>query len=291
MFTSLSLRNFKAFRELSSLDLAPVTVLIGPNGSGKSTVLQALAFLKQSATAGALVYSGDNALVELGDFEEVVHSGDSYLDVGVAFGARVASMGTRWPKSKAGLGKLPFALDFSARLKADGWYEQHLAIETTTGPKFDSDQRDGLVIEHEEATFRPGLVQAGAFRYDMSVSSSAPSRKPAQEDVEEDLRLLGRALNRQLDRYFFVPSHRGLVGGHFKLQGQATLDLASAKGFAEFARNVATAMVLNRDLEAQIGDWLEEVVGLRVEAHNRPNNIVSVVFRGPKDRRFVEAHN
>ena len=52
MLQKLELRNFKGFRQ-QSFDLAPITVLVGRNGTGKSSVLQALAFLKQSSVAGA----------------------------------------------------------------------------------------------------------------------------------------------------------------------------------------------------------------------------------------------
>ena len=51
MLQKLELRNFKGFRQ-QSFDLAPITVLVGRNGTGKSSVLQALAFLKQSSVAG-----------------------------------------------------------------------------------------------------------------------------------------------------------------------------------------------------------------------------------------------
>ena len=51
MLQRFELRNFKAFRQ-QSFDLAPITVFVGRNGTGKSSVLQALAFLKQSSVAG-----------------------------------------------------------------------------------------------------------------------------------------------------------------------------------------------------------------------------------------------
>ncbi len=48
MLKQISLKNFKAFKELT-LDLADITILIGPQGVGKSTILDALLLLAQSA--------------------------------------------------------------------------------------------------------------------------------------------------------------------------------------------------------------------------------------------------
>lgn len=53
MIERLTLTNFKAFQH-ADLPLKPFTLLTGLNSSGKSTVLQALALLHQSYTAGDL---------------------------------------------------------------------------------------------------------------------------------------------------------------------------------------------------------------------------------------------
>ncbi len=48
----LSVRNFRALRELELRDITPLTVLVGPNGSGKSTVFDVFAFLSECFTDG-----------------------------------------------------------------------------------------------------------------------------------------------------------------------------------------------------------------------------------------------
>ncbi|MFD5659942.1 AAA family ATPase [Streptomyces hirsutus] len=53
MIDRLALTNFKAFQHVD-LPLGPLTLLTGLNSSGKSSVLQALALLHQSYTAGDL---------------------------------------------------------------------------------------------------------------------------------------------------------------------------------------------------------------------------------------------
>ena len=100
MLQKLELRNFKGFRQ-QSFDLAPITVLVGRNGTGKSSVLQALAFLKQSSLAGREVYSasdGAPVLTDLGSFADVVHMGDSALPIELKLRAQLDSLGpVPWP--------------------------------------------------------------------------------------------------------------------------------------------------------------------------------------------------
>ncbi|MFE9579800.1 DUF3696 domain-containing protein [Nocardia sp. NPDC006044] len=77
MLTDIRLQNFKAFAD-QNIPLRQITLLSGLNSSGKSTVLQALALLRQSYTAGVLsnrdtglLLNGE--LVELGTGKDVRH--------------------------------------------------------------------------------------------------------------------------------------------------------------------------------------------------------------------------
>lgn len=47
MYTRLTLRNIRSWREQHVLELSPLTVLVGPNASGKTTVLEVLHLLSQ----------------------------------------------------------------------------------------------------------------------------------------------------------------------------------------------------------------------------------------------------
>jgi len=49
---ALTVRNYRALREVSFTDLRPMTVLLGPNGSGKSTVFDVFAFLSECFSTG-----------------------------------------------------------------------------------------------------------------------------------------------------------------------------------------------------------------------------------------------
>lgn len=77
MLTSLSLTNFKAWKCIDKMRLAPITGLFGTNSSGKSSILQFLLMLKQtadSADRGVVLHLGDDkSLVSLGTISDVAY--------------------------------------------------------------------------------------------------------------------------------------------------------------------------------------------------------------------------
>jgi len=78
MLTSLSLTNFKAWKSIGKMRLAPITALFGTNSSGKSSILQFLLMLKQtadSADRGVVLHLGDDkSPVNLGTISDVSHA-------------------------------------------------------------------------------------------------------------------------------------------------------------------------------------------------------------------------
>ena len=79
MLSSLKVENFKAWRKLD-IEFGMVTGLFGKNSSGKSSILQLLLMLKQTKNATdrrlVLDFGGPNALVNLGNYRDVVHKHD-----------------------------------------------------------------------------------------------------------------------------------------------------------------------------------------------------------------------
>lgn len=89
MLTSLSLTNFKAWRSIERMRLAPITCLFGTNSSGKSSILQFLLMLKQtadSADRSAVLHLGDEkSLVSLGTISDVAygHAKEAAISIGI----------------------------------------------------------------------------------------------------------------------------------------------------------------------------------------------------------------
>lgn len=81
MFTSLKLKNFKAWRDSGEISLAPVTLLLGSNSTGKSSLIQSLLLLKQTVTSPDrsihLNLGGDevNDYFNFGHFNDVLTQG------------------------------------------------------------------------------------------------------------------------------------------------------------------------------------------------------------------------
>src|SRR5271157_1941196 len=76
MLTKLSLTNFKSWREIRDMRLAPITGLFGSNSSGKTSILQLLLMLKQTVESPdrvqALIFGDEKTPVNLGTFQDIV---------------------------------------------------------------------------------------------------------------------------------------------------------------------------------------------------------------------------
>ncbi|RUQ29754.1 MAG: DUF3696 domain-containing protein [Candidatus Competibacteraceae bacterium] len=91
MFTKLTLKNFKAWRDRIDVELTPITMLLGTNSSGKSSLLQALLLLKQTAASPDrrihLNLGGDevNDYFNFGHFNDVLTHGASPRQFEIGF--------------------------------------------------------------------------------------------------------------------------------------------------------------------------------------------------------------
>lgn len=81
MFTSLRIKNFKAWKDTGDVRLAPLTVIFGSNSAGKSSLGHLLLALKQTAASSdrkrALHTGDETSLIDLGSFVESLHGHDA----------------------------------------------------------------------------------------------------------------------------------------------------------------------------------------------------------------------
>lgn len=81
MLKSITLENYKCFKQLEDLEIKPLTILCGVNSSGKSSIIKSLLMLKQSYSS----FSNSNSLSINGDytnngmFKDVVNGGKGNL--------------------------------------------------------------------------------------------------------------------------------------------------------------------------------------------------------------------
>jgi predicted ATPase len=91
MLTSLSLTNFKAWKSVDKMPLAPITGLFGTNSSGKSSILQFLLMLKQTADSPdrqQVLFLGEEksekSLVVFGTFDDLLYKSATDKKMGMS---------------------------------------------------------------------------------------------------------------------------------------------------------------------------------------------------------------
>jgi len=99
LLSAISIENFKAFRDVQEIPLAPITLLFGNNSVGKSSVMQTLLMLKQTVDKHESPLESDQdpipgffptgKLVDLGTYKNLIWGQDSNrpLCLGFRFGA------------------------------------------------------------------------------------------------------------------------------------------------------------------------------------------------------------
>lgn len=81
LFTDLEATNFKSWKELPSIQLAPITGFFGSNSSGKTSLIQLFLLLKQTSASTDRLQplqfgESSRSFVDLGSFRDVVHGHD-----------------------------------------------------------------------------------------------------------------------------------------------------------------------------------------------------------------------
>ena len=92
MITHIRVKNFKSWKDSDKVELAPLTGFFGTNSSGKSSLLQMLLLLKQTVGSDKILFfGGENSLVNLGNFREVIHGHDLEAKLGLEFGWKIVT--------------------------------------------------------------------------------------------------------------------------------------------------------------------------------------------------------
>lgn len=91
MLGKLSIEGFKCFESKTSIDLAPITILIGPNNSGKTALIQTLLLLKQTIESRSaepvLLLNGQ--YFDFGTYKDIVFGNN--LNRHISIGCNISS--------------------------------------------------------------------------------------------------------------------------------------------------------------------------------------------------------
>ena len=90
MIDYLRLRKYKSWEDTKSIKLKPITGFFGPNSSGKTSLIQSILLMKQTVESPDRVFllnfGDEETLVDLGDFQSIIHKHDRKSALRVAIG-------------------------------------------------------------------------------------------------------------------------------------------------------------------------------------------------------------
>ena len=114
MITELRAQNFKSWQDTDTLQFAPLTGFFGANNSGKTSILQVLLLLQQTVREENFNFplnfgKGNNSLVNLGNFDAVIHRHNKTFSLGI-------SVSWRLPRKIKIRGNLTDSLSFSTTI-------------------------------------------------------------------------------------------------------------------------------------------------------------------------------
>lgn len=100
MLSSITLENFKAFKNLDNLEIKPITIFCGTNSCGKSSILESILLLKQTIESKNpnqnLLLNG--RFVHLGNFENVIFEKNTDSDLVLNYSFKMKK--SDFPKEK-----------------------------------------------------------------------------------------------------------------------------------------------------------------------------------------------
>lgn len=290
MIHRLSLKNFKLHAS-TTIEAAPITVLIGPNNSGKSSLLQALLCLRQAASRGRqnlcvpvqrqqtsieqpYLFSPEH-IIDIGKFNDVVRHGQKEIQIGVA-----VSLPRTEPLKYGGPVEINFiAVNFDVHVRNNlpvyhaGFLQSPLGrIPWEWSPR-QPEQHVTIKVDEAELRFRT----TADFRLLGYAGGSSPSDFPVEKstDIREWGEYLGNAVVFLLNSVHPIFPLRGFEEWAYPLPGDApaNLDMITLHD-----RSLATTSILayNRNLEERLSEWLQEVIGVGIKFHLIKGNRVLI---------------
>lgn len=162
---SVTLENFRCFREKQTVKLAPLTLLVGENSTGKTSFLALLRILSQLAD-GETNFDFKAAPYDLGSFDEIAHSRG-----GRGGRAQEFSVGTR-----TGLERSRHASPETGVLHIDGRFRRRGTAPTLVGRRAVGGKNWIDEQIDSQGKYRAEMgTKSGHWRLRPSASSSIPS--------------------------------------------------------------------------------------------------------------------
>lgn len=266
MLKHIHLENFKA-QQAADLDFSKINVLTGFNSTGKTTVIQSLAFIKQSLQKKELSFN--DYLLRLGDYREVVSRHDTDLPIRIS--VTLDESGE----------ELRYGLEASM-----GGVVESFAVNGEEGWKWDS-RTDGAV-EASGRLFFP--IAAGGYGGGVFMSSDPV------KTMQEQKRAMG-----WLENMLYLSSNRGFTKYNYPLlAGKPTVeDISNRTGDSSALEEWLSNLIIYRineakrypAMEAQLNRMTDRLSSLGVEISPYVMSGPSVVIDLAESGMWVSAVN
>ncbi|WP_418252367.1 AAA family ATPase [Gordonibacter urolithinfaciens] len=266
MLKHIHLENFKA-QQAADLDFSKINVLTGFNSTGKTTVIQSLAFIKQSLQKKELSFN--DYLLRLGDYREVVSRHDTDLPIRIS--VTLDESGE----------ELRYGLEASM-----GGVVESFAVNGEEGWKWDS-RTDGAV-EASGRLFFP--IAAGGYGGGVFMSSDPV------KTMQEQKRAMG-----WFENMLYLSSNRGFTKYNYPLlAGKPTVeDISNRTGDSSALEEWLSNLIIYRineakrypAMEAQLNRMTDRLSSLGVEISPYVMSGPSVVIDLAESGMWVSAVN
>lgn len=296
MITTIKLENFK-LHESTKLECKPLTVFIGPNNSGKSSIFQALLCLKQASLWNnhwlvrdprnatlEKIYYGQNVLVDLGEFKDVVRSGKDR--VGITLGGKISSgvknvqelaveIEQRFTNNAFSFSRGSLQIPDSASIKNFNNYTKKLTWDAVL--KVDQKAGEFGMIQVLNNKAEPLKFTLGRFEfvYNISVSGISAagrgyhaegSENPTSEMIQE-AESIASALFSSTERLIRSVRHvyalRGIEESAFPLPASKTDRLENVH-LSERTSALIAEIFYDEGIREKISQWMHEILGLKI---------------------------
>ena len=288
MINEIRLKNFK-LHESAVIATTPITILIGPNNSGKSSVLQAPLCLRQAVVRNdqnfmETLKRGDTSyhqpylyprgveLLDLGAFDDVLRHGCDETSIGLT-----GVIDLRNPKRYATSVQVSFDVNVRENRLA---YHKGKVLSRSTG--FDWQYPSGAVdpahkfsIEYKGC--RSGFNPGADFGLISETTRQHTGNMGQEElaDVRAFIRQLLKAPVRLLKSLHPIFPVRGFEEWGYPLPEEAPAD-AARMVLSDRMMAIISILAYNKDLVGRLSDWLDELMGLRLDVRLLPGKRVTI---------------
>lgn len=261
---SLTLENFKSHKS-RKIDFGKITVLIGHNNAGKSSILQALILLAQSAKENQRQFFTKNAVIDLGEYADVVRSGNEQKSISIGI---------------KGTEKIELGGDY------DGFIESEYAdyFFKVSGKEHDIHEINFYVkSDHTEIDYRHSKEKAsGTLRRPFEqkswnlnftgtptiIPSLTVSEAPDEINKKFNKEFQGKFLKNIFNKFYYIPFNRTIGKFGVDITQKQNIDHIVSRNPETTSSALLSTLGKDRNLRQKVSDLYVTMYQQTMSSHN-----------------------